>query len=157
MSTRRGVAMLGIALSLVMTGCVTSQTSLDSSKLSPLQLRAIQTRTFEQRDAKSSLKRTLDVLQDEGFVVDYGNVDLGILHASRSFVDSSFNSSETFIDATANVSEFGKAVKVRVTFQRRVVHNFAGTTSVFPVLDPQTYQEFFTKLERSFFIEKQGL
>lgn len=169
------------------SGC-TSVPSLETSQLTPLQIRAIETRSYDSHDAKAMLKTVLNVLQDEGFLVDYGNSELGLLHASRTVggetTDQAYGSAiELFslrsrrppgstltIEATANVSDLGNQIKVRLNFQRKAVSvlftgpnansvsgNAYTVTAAAPVTDPRIYQEFFAKLDRGLFIQKQGL
>jgi hypothetical protein len=169
------LAVLGVSLN----GC-TNVPTLEPSQLTPLQIRAIETRSYEGMESKAMLKTVLNVLQDEGFLVDYGNSDLGLLHASRTIGGNSteqvFGSAiELFgvrrrfpptmltIEATANITEAGNRIKVRLTFQhqdRTVLFTGANANTVssaVPVTDPRIYQEFFAKLDRGLFIQKQGL
>ena len=178
---------LFIFLTVAVTGC-NSVPSLETSQLTPLQIRAIETRNYDSQDSKGMLKAVLNVLQDEGFLVDDGNTDLGLLHASRTLggatTEKTFGAAiELFgvrtrrtpgslltIEATANVSEFGNQTKVRLNFQRRdssllftgpnansAVGDPYRITTATPVTDPRIYQEFFAKVDRGLFIQKQGL
>jgi hypothetical protein len=159
---------------IFLTGCVSPIPPLDTARFSPLQVRAMETRSYEDHDAKMTLTAVLNVLQDEGFIVDYGNADLGLLHATKTIGQTADrqaapaiaawgrdgNISPGFfsnIEATANVSNSGNQVKVRVNFQRRVTDLRGWTVSATPVSDPKSYQEFFAKLDRGLFIQKQGL
>ncbi len=176
----RGGLWLGLPVGLcaILVGCAGTP-ALEPSQLTPLQVRAIETRSYETPDAKAMLKVVLNVLQDEGFLVDYGNSELGLLHASRtvsggttsqiytpaiarfSLSGNGFFGSLTTIEATVNVSPLANQTKVRINFQQRV-NSSAGPLngSVFtaiPVTDPRIYQEFFAKLDRGLFIQKQGL
>ncbi len=179
--TNRSRLRAGAALVLcgVLTGCFT-RPMLDTSRMSALQIRAIQTRSYEGSDPKVALKTVLNVLQDEGFLVDYGNSELGLLHgaknidgvAAQRFGEAPvqvghgyFQTANSFgpvvnvvtIEATANVSGFGGETKVRVNFQRKVANFQQGIVEATPVVDAKYYQEFFAKLERGLFIQKQGL
>lgn len=147
----------------------------------------METRTYEGQDAKMMLKTVLNVLQDEGFIVDYGNSDLGLLHGSKILRETASRVSTptggypgggynrpvspltttttitivvpttTTLEATANVSEFGNQIKVRVNFQRKSSNTLGTTLVAIPLDDPKFYQEFFAKLDRGLFIQKQGL
>jgi hypothetical protein len=135
----------------------------------------METRTYEGLDVKTTLKTVLNVLQDEGFLVDYGNSDLGLLHATKTIGTTADDTyfppvqpfgglngevgygSVTSIEATANVSDFGDRIKVRISFQRKLLSWSGGMYAAAPVCDARTYQEFFAKLDRGLFIQKQGL
>ncbi|MDB6028542.1 MAG: hypothetical protein JWM68_4765 [Verrucomicrobiales bacterium] len=164
MTIQRGLSLsLAIAVSVLLGGCVTGSNSQQLQEQSPLQIRARETRTYEDRDAKTTLKTVLDVLQDEGYLVDYGNTDLGLLHASKTTfdtVDQSWfwqNPLTTRLEATVNVSSFGGQMRVRINFQTKVSDSQGNVYWTALISDPKFYQEFFAKLDRGLFIQKQGL
>jgi hypothetical protein len=149
---------------------------------SVFQVREIQTRTFENRDARSVQKAVLDVLQDDNYVVKNAVVDLGLISATKeralkqqtafgfgslvggspgwainmSPQEGTWPASEVF-EATVNVSQHGKDSKVRVNVQRRVVNNRGATIESEIVEDPQFYQDFFSKVSKGLFIQKEKL
>jgi len=61
------------------------------------------------------------------------------------------------IEVTANVSEFGKETRVRVNFQRRIMDNQGGVQKVEQIQDGQFYQEFFGKVDKGLFIQREKL
>jgi len=175
---------LPIILGVLAGGCTTPLQTADPVQRSPLQTRAIETRTYENQDAKATLKTVLNVLQDEGFLVDYGNSDLGLLHANKAVADSNVGrfgnvsggsgsgsspprprlspgviiiSPTSSLEATVNVSDFGDRIKVRISFQQKFTYSTGGVYSAAPVTDARFYQDFFAKLDRGLFIQKQGL
>ncbi len=175
MRTRYGLSMGLAILCGALAGCATDPL-VDSSRLTALQIRSIQTRTYEGDDAKATLKTVLNVLQDEGFLVDYGNADLGLLHGSKTLDEiaaqkfglepAHFEHSFGFdgllvnivtIEATANISGFDNGMKVRINFQRKLTDFRGVVIGAAPVVDAKVYQEFFAKVERGLFIQKQGL
>src|SRR4051812_28871903 len=129
--TTRNAAWAGALLlaALLATGC-RSPLPPDASALPATELRAIQTRTYDLPDTKAMLKTVLDVLQDDGYIVDYGQTELGILHATKTISasgDQDFNLTGEFfpgaagsrssgfaarLDATANITAFGTGTKV---------------------------------------------
>src|SRR5437879_6528373 len=141
--------------------------------LTQLEIRAIQTRTYSGLDARTVVKTLLNVLQDDGFLVHYGDLELGLLDASKSV--SGFDSGDfglsfparviaeirgasrasATLDATANISTFGDRVRVRINFQRII--NVRGVVTVTQVTDAKGYQEFFVKLDKGLFLEREGL
>jgi len=60
-------------------------------------------------------------------------------------------------DFTGNVSEFGKQTKVRVSFQRKILDNRGGVVEVQPIDDPAFYQEFFSRMDKSLYLQKEQL
>ncbi|MGZ4961486.1 MAG: hypothetical protein ACXWBP_03715 [Limisphaerales bacterium] len=165
------------------TGCITSHSAPDSAALPPTEVRAMQTRSYELQDPKSMLKVVLDVLQDDGFMVDYAHTEMGILHATKTITatdDLLFNRTDNFfagaagqrqfggtarVDATVNVTVSASGAKVRIGLQRQTTsiggysYYFGPTvlTQAGPIVDAKIYQEFFAKLDRGIFLQKQGL
>lgn len=166
------------------TGCISAQNSPDAAALPPTELRAIQTRTYNLEMQPTMMKVVLDVLQDDGFIVDYAHTEMGILHATKTITgtgDLLFNVTGDFfpgaagnrgngatakIEATANVTQLQNGVKVRLGLQRetRVLTGFYGynstpliNTQAGPIVDAKVYQEFFAKLDRGLFLHNQGL
>jgi len=185
MNIRNAACIFALLLAIsASTGCIRSQNAPDSAALPPTEVRAMQTRSYEYHDTKAMLKTVLDVLQDDGFIVDYAHTEMGILHATKTITgtgDLIFNVTGDFfpgaagarnngatakIEATANVTLVGTGIKVRISLQR-VNTSFVGYYGYFsapnydmqggPIVDAKVYQEFFAKLDRGLFLQKQGL
>jgi hypothetical protein len=60
-------------------------------------------------------------------------------------------------DFTGNVSEFGTQTKVRASFQRKVLDNRGGVLQVEPIDDPTFYQDFFSRMDKSVYLQKEQL
>jgi hypothetical protein len=60
-------------------------------------------------------------------------------------------------DFTGNVSPFGKQTKVRVSFQRKVLDNRGQVVEVEPISDVEFYQSFFSRMDKSLFLQKENL
>jgi len=63
----------------------------------------------------------------------------------------------SIIDCSANVTKFGKGMRVRVNFQKKILDNKGGTIAVTYIEDPLFYQEFFIKVDKGIFIEKEKI
>jgi hypothetical protein len=61
------------------------------------------------------------------------------------------------VEVSINVTEFGKTSKVRANFQAKVLDNRGDVVQVAPVNDGKFYQDFFAKVDKSIFLQKQGL
>ncbi|GIV53546.1 MAG: hypothetical protein KatS3mg039_0064 [Candidatus Kapaibacterium sp.] len=60
------------------------------------------------------------------------------------------------IEATINVSPFGqRQTRVRVSFVARTLDNEGAVIESYPVVDPNVYQQFFVKVDKGVFLEKQ--
>jgi hypothetical protein len=60
-------------------------------------------------------------------------------------------------DFTGNVSEFGNQTKVRVNFQRKILDNRGNVMEVQPIDDPTFYQDFFSRMDKSLYLQKEQL
>jgi hypothetical protein len=60
-------------------------------------------------------------------------------------------------DFTGNVSEFGQQTKVRISFQRKVLDNRGQVVEVQPIEDPTFYQDFFSRMDKSLYLQKEQL
>ena len=165
----RRIWSLSLISFLFLAGCVTTGAGPQKTQL---QIREFQTRSYETKDTKMVMKSLLNVLQDDGFIVKNANVELGLLTATKE-VDVE-NKGEAFlmaflagrdarwkknsvIECSANVSEFGTQTRVRVNFQLKVMNNRNEVMGVQQVEDPNYYQEFFSKVDKGIFIEKEKL
>ncbi|MCO6466183.1 MAG: hypothetical protein J5I53_06175 [Bradyrhizobiaceae bacterium] len=61
------------------------------------------------------------------------------------------------IEASINVTELGLRTKVRANFTAKVLDNKGDPSEVYVVDDMKFYQNFFAKVDKGVFIEKQGL
>jgi hypothetical protein len=132
--------LLAIAAStLLLTGCQTMQERvLDSSATgqTSVELRAIQSRSFDTTDKQKTMRTVIATLQDLGFVVDKADLDLGSISATKL--------SGYALRITVNVrpGASGKNMIVRANAQYNVT----------PVTDPKPYQDFFVSLQKSMFL-----
>jgi hypothetical protein len=60
------------------------------------------------------------------------------------------------VEVSVNISEFGLRSKVRANFQAKILDNKGNTVEVQTVDDPKFYQDFFMKVDKGIFIQKQG-
>jgi len=138
-----------------------------------LEIRQMQTRTYQIKDKDLIMKTMLNVLQDDEYIIEQVNMDLGFFNAQKE-VDVE-NSGEKFwetfwwgkayatykknqiIDATANISEFGEEMRVRVNFRVKVMNNKGGVVIVRQIDNPEFYQKFFSKVDKGIFIEKEKI
>ena len=140
-----------------------------------LEKRTFQTRTFDNIDKATVMKAMLNVLQDEGFIVNNANPLLGFISGSKEFdvSDKTIDIEKEFgikksalawkgirvatIEATANVSEFGKEIKVRINFKRKLLNTYGNAQFIDEIADEKYYQDFFAKVDKAMFIQKQKI
>lgn len=153
---------------LFLVGCA----SAPQPKMTQLQLRELQTRTFETADAKLVMKAMLNVLQDDGFVVKNAVMDLGLLSATKEVDledkrqsgwvkffagDEAVYTKNMEMEASANVTILGKQAQVRVNFQKKVYNNKGAVEKIESIQDAEYYQDFFSKVSKAIFIQSEGI
>ena len=154
---------------LLCAGCVSQS---QDQPMSQLQIREIQTRSFENKDAKAVLKEMINVLQDEAFIVKHANLELGLLAGEKDIdIEDQWNrffsvmanghhaswNKNVVIEVSANVTQFGESTKVRVNFQRKLFDNFGRVVKVIQIFDENYYQEFFTKVHKGLFFQEEKI
>ena len=156
-------------MSCFFIGCAPQQIELPKTQL---QLREFQTRNYPSKDLKLVMKAVLNALQDDGYLIKSADKELGFISASKD-VDIE-NWSQAFLarilagaaaryqknavlEASANVSEFGRDTKVRIIFQTKVLDNFGSPMNAAQVDDATFYQDFFAKVDKSLFIERERI
>lgn len=136
---------------------------------SQMEIRELQTRMYEIQDTKMVMKTILNVLQDDGFIVKEANAELGFLTAAKeidvetkeavfwgTFLGGTWEKG-AIVEATSNVSEFGKQTRIRINFQKKVYDSVGKVIKAQQIEDPKFYQEFFAKVDKGLFIQKEKL
>lgn len=143
--------------------------------MTQLEKRQFQTRTYESNDKPLVMKAMLNVLQDEGFIVYNANPLLGFIYGVKDFdtSDPNIDISKEFglsksrlnmngikvatIETTANITEYGKSMRVRVNFKRKLLNVYGNAQFIDDVNDESYYQEFFSKVDKAIFLQKQKI
>lgn len=60
------------------------------------------------------------------------------------------------IEVSINVTEQGRRSKVRANFQAKILDNTGNPVDVYVIRDPKFYQDFFAKVDKGIFLQKQG-
>jgi hypothetical protein len=132
------------ALMLIATtqGCapVHDQVLDTSETQTQLQLRQVQSRTFETSDKERSMRAVIATLQDLGFVIDKADLTLGTVSATK-------------LDGYA----FRMTVSVRPKGTGKMVVRANGQMNTTPITAPEPYQSFFRALERSIFLSAHSV
>jgi hypothetical protein len=122
-----------------LSGCVATMKEqvLDSGSESQLQQRSYQTRAFDTTNKQKVLRATISTLQDLGFVIDRADATLGSVSATKLDV--------YLLKITVSVRPRGEQMIVRANAQYNLT----------PVQDPKPYQDFFSSLSKSLFLQAQ--
>ena len=124
---------LVIALLLV-AGCA-AQTAAITAGGSQVQLRQIQTREYDTLDKRGTLRSVVATLQDLGFVIDRADYELATISATK------LQNYEIRMTVIVREREGGRlSVRANARFNEK------------PIEDPQSYQDFFTALDKAMFL-----
>lgn len=117
-------------------GCATSKEAILASDKTQLELRSMQSRAFDSIDREKTLRTIITTLQDLGFVINHADSTLG------SVTGTKLNNYALKMTVT---------IRPRGTSQLLVRAN--AQFNIRQVEDPEPYQQFFTALSRSMFLE----
>ncbi|MBR1753680.1 hypothetical protein IJ732_02495 [bacterium] len=137
-----------------------------------LQKRQYQTRQYDSISKAALMKAMLNVLQDEGFIVSNANPLLGFISGSKEFstndktidIEKEFGTKKglggaavAVVEATANVTEFGNEIRVRINFKRKLLNIYGNAQKIEEINDETYYQNFFSLVDKAIFIQKQKI
>lgn len=160
-----------ISFTLVFSGCIAPP----KQEKTQLQIREFQTRSYDTADFKMVMKAVMNALQDQDFIIKQAELELGFITAQKELdVESAgevFFSSllaalgggkasyrkNSITEASANISEYGDQIRVRVNFQYKLIDNKGAVIKIEQVEDEKFYQEFFSKVDKSIFLGKEGV
>jgi hypothetical protein len=128
--------LLCAGLALTLSSCATSQNKLLETDSSQLELRKIQSRSFDTGDAQKTLRSVIATLQDLGFVVDKSDSNFGTVTATKL---SGYNLTMTV--TIRQVSPKSVTVRANAQFNLKAISK------------PEPYQNFFTSLSKSMFLD----
>ena len=175
-----------VAVLILLAGLAGCAATPKQPKLSlteaPLEIREMQTRSFDEITEPQILASAVAVLQDMGYSIDEVEPELGIISASKradatpeekgryvlyaldcilgSCTAWQMEADEQLIDLMLAVfprQGFTDSHAVRVTIQRRVWNRGGQLSLQEPIDDEQVYQDLFAKLSRSVFYEVNRL
>ncbi|RTE44928.1 hypothetical protein EJJ36_14275 [Acinetobacter junii] len=124
---------------LLMSGCATTNQHVLDSQQSQVQLRNIQTRTFDTTDKSKTMRAVMSTLQDLGFVLDEANETLGTVSGTK--LDG------YTVKMTVSVRPVDGRIQVRAN----------GQYNLQPITKPEIYQSFFSALDKSMFLQSQSI
>jgi hypothetical protein len=137
-----------------------------------LQVREFQTRTFDTANTNEVLTAVVEAFQDQGFMVKNVVPQVGLVSATKevdiedtgqAMLKTLFLGNgaawrkNTVLEATANVKTTNGKTKVRANFQEKVLSNLGTLDTVNTLEDPKFYQNFFDKIGKSIFFEKNKM
>lgn len=134
---------LSLTLPIILTGCYSNANSVldNNNKQTQLQIRNYQSRAFDTTNKNQTLRTVIATLQDLDFVIDKADDTLGTVSATKF-------TRHTPLQMTVSVRPRGnKQLVVRANAQY----------GMWPVEDMKAYQDFFSSLSKSMFLEAQEI
>ena len=120
---------------LLLLGACASNNAVITEGGSPVQIRQIQTRTYDTLNKQDALRSVLATLQDLGFVIDKADYGLATISATK-LQDYQIRMTVTVRERDANRLD----VRANARFNES------------PVEDPRAYQDFFAVLDKAMFL-----
>ena len=135
------IALFAACLTLI-TGCATTHDARILGADNQVELRSMQTRSFDTSDKTIVVRNVISTLQDLSFVIDKADTDLGTVSATRLY-----NGNKVRMTVTARPSSSSKSVIVRAIAQYNLK----------PIENPKIYQDFFSSLSKSLFLSANAV
>jgi len=129
-----------LALTLMLVGCATTHDRLFDVDTSQVQLRTVQSRAFDTTDKEKTLRAVVATLQDLGFIIDKADATLGLVSATKT-------------DVRPAPYPLKVTVTVRPRGQTQIMVRANAEYQLKPVTDAKPYQQFFSALEKSLFLQ----
>ena len=128
-----------LILVITISGCASTAGKAFETNESQVKLRSIQTRAFDTTDKKKMMQTVISTMQDLDFVIDKADLTLGSVTGSK------------FI----GYAIVTMTVIVRPKGEKQLLVRANAQYGINSVEDAQTYQDFFTLLEKSLFLTAQ--
>lgn len=167
---------ISIAITLaLLAGCATAGDL--RVPVTPMGVREVQTRSFENVDAHTAMKAAIDMLQDGGFTVERTDADLGLIVGRQAvirrpsgglralkYVGAAFSygligliplNKTDELEASVNVTSIDEgSVRVRIALQRRMLDKNGRLKKTEALTSGPVYQDLFELLGRSLFVSE---
>ncbi len=169
----RAKVFLLVACLVSVAGCQQPNAGMSRQQMRQLQIRQMQTHEYPIKDGKRAIKAVLNVLQDEAYIPRQVNLDVGFVHAVKEVdvedsrerfwakfwkkkQDARWNKNAV-VECAANVTEVAGGMRLRINFQVKLMNNLGEVVSIEAIQDPQFYQQFFAKVDKGVYLEKEGV
>lgn len=121
-----------------------------------LEIRQMQTRNYEVKNKKELMEGIVNVLQDRDYLLNESSYNLGVVSGYKECKEGRrYVRYETSVQITElNNNNY----KVRTNFIKKNIDQFGAPSTQIDISNPEEfYREFFTQLNKSMFIEAQGI
>lgn len=121
-----------------------------------LEIRQMQTRTYEIKDKKQLMEGIVNVLQDRDYLINESNYNLGVI---SGYKESKEGYRYVRYETSVQINELNSnKYKVRTNYMKKAIDQTGTASSQIDVKNPEEfYRDFFSQLSKSLFIEEQGI
>ena len=134
-----------MAVALLLSGCMMNSKQMILENAQQLEVRSYQVKNYPQPKLTTA-RAAVSALQDLGFIVDKADMETGTVTATKLARFAAMK-------ITVVVREKSK----QETTVRANAQFVSNTEMPKAVDDPETYEAFFSTLDKAIFLEKQGL
>lgn len=159
--------------SLLLSACASTPKPPALPEISQVQVRQLQTREYDSVDETLVIKAVVAALQDEGYIISAANPEIGLVTAAMEVVDldkstkavaefwwgsgmGTYQTTKRF-EASATVQKHNNVVRVRINIIAKALTNAGGIIWSQPVYEAKVYQDIFSKVDKSVFLEKENI
>ncbi len=166
---RHATTLMPLLATLLMAGCVATPPATPKSGL---ELQAYQAHEFA-TTKQIAFSATLSVFQDQGFIVDDGDFETGLITATGPtlatantvpdwisiLISGQSMASSRHRRATAYVETMPSGlVRVRLNYvYTTLLAPASGTVIIEPIEEPETYQKTFVDIDKAIFLRTQAI
>lgn len=134
--------------------------ALAKKKTTQQQAQILQTKDFES-NYKDVFKTTMNVLQDNNFIISSANFDAGLIHAQTGSKPGFGISKKVMLTANLDkITERRTTLRVNMLLNKSssaifLLGGSSQSESGKPVDDPEIYQRFFSAIEKGLFVRHE--
>lgn len=147
-------AMPAQAVKLPKKEIITSKAQLDKQQYQVHQYSGVSKTTL--------MKAILNVLQEEGYIVNNANSMLGFISGTKEFstfgksIDlvkefgsprGMYGAKVAVVDVSVNVTELGKDLKVRMNFKRKLLNTYGNAQRIDEINSEEYYKKYFALVD----------
>lgn len=149
-----------VALQALVAFSFLPQQVLAKKKTTQQQAQIIQTKNFES-GYKDVFKTTMNVLQDNNFIISSANFDAGLIHAQTGSKPGFGITKKVMLTANLDkITEKRTTLRVNMLLNKSssaifLLGGSAQSESGKPVDDPEVYQRFFSAIEKGIFVRHE--
>lgn len=128
--------------------------------VSSLEIRQMQTRTYEVKSKKELMEAIVNVLQDRDYLINESNYNLGVVSGYKECKEQiPLGSHYVRYETSVQVNELNSSsYKVRTNFIKKNIDPYGGPSTQIDIKNSEEfYRDFFSQLNKSLFIESQGI